>query len=84
MAITQEKNILPLSIHGKIRIVFHNIEIQRGEKFRATQGPAGVTALNRMHHANNISAYLCGNIFKFTHNNQVCGWLILLQTYLNS
>ena len=37
MAIAEEENVFIFAIHGKFRIVFHDLKIEGGKKIRTTQ-----------------------------------------------
>jgi hypothetical protein len=47
----------------------HNLEVQGGKKFRATQRTARVTALYGMYHPYDVPPDLRGDIFQFWHDN---------------
>ena len=62
----QDEHVLSLAIAcpgGGILV--HLVEIQGGEDVRAAHGTARMSALCHAHHAQDIPAYLCGNLLEF-------------------
>jgi len=61
VAVTQKEEVLAASVHGKCRrIVAQHVKVQGGEKLGAAHGPAGVTRLRFVHHAQDVAANLRG------------------------
>ena len=61
MTIAEEKDVFIFPVHGKLRIVVHDLKIQRGKEIRAAQRAAGMTTGSAMNHSENIPADLRSN-----------------------
>lgn len=68
MPVRQKENIFILSIHIKLGIMAHCVEIEGSKVFGTTEGATGVTACSSMYHSNNIPTDLGGNFLQFRHN----------------
>jgi len=67
MSVGKKEDIFVDGIHVKRRVVFQNVEIKCNEIFGAAQGTAGMPALRRMYHPDNISSNLCCYGFEILH-----------------
>lgn len=65
MPIGEEEQVLTLAIHVKVlRVVLHDMEVERGEEIGTAQGAARVAGIGTMHHAHDIAPDLAGNLLQ--------------------
>ena len=67
MSVREKEQVLTLTIHLKLRIVFQYMEKEGGHIVGTTQRSAGVAALHCMNHPYNITPDLAGCLFQILY-----------------